>query len=114
MSKLAISSGKVTLFVNLAFGLALVVAGMMFQDRLGELLIAYTENQTRRQAETLASQAGEKLDTELKNLSYIASRIEASPDGLDQLMPMIYSESGIRQGLLAIDGTAVYGGALYV
>ncbi len=112
MSKLEILAKIGTPVVLLAFGVALLIAGMMFQGKLGELLIAYTENQTRRQAETLASQAGEKLGTELENLAYIASKLEARPDEVDQLMPMIYGESGIRQGLLAIDGTAIYGDAL--
>ncbi len=96
----------------LIFGLALLLAGVMFQDRLGELLIAYTENQTKRQAETLASQAAEKLGTELENLAYVASKIESSPHELDSLMPIMFNDPGIRQGLLAIDGKALYGDAL--
>lgn len=112
MNKQAILAKKGTLFVMLIFGLALLLAGVMFRSRLGELLIAYTENQTKRQAETLASQAAEKLGTELENLAYIASKIEANPNELDRLMPLVFNDAGVRQGLLGIDGTAYYGDPL--
>ncbi|MBQ9633443.1 MAG: response regulator [Schwartzia sp.] len=112
MNKRTIWTGKGALIVMLVFSAALLLAGVMFQDRLGELLIAYTENQTKRQAETLASQAGEKFGTELGNLAYVASKIESSPDELDRLMPMLFNDSGVKQGLLAIDGKPLYGEAI--
>ncbi len=105
--------GKGTLLAMLAFGLLLLVVGTMFQVRMGELLTAYTESQTRRQAETLASQAAESLGTELKTLAYVASKIEANPEEIDRLATMLFNEKGIRQGLLAIDGRAVYGEPLF-
>ena len=114
MNRRAIWTGKGTLFVMLLFCAALLLTGVMFRDRLGEHLIAYTENQTRRQAETLASQAGEKFGTELKNLAYVASKIESSPDELDRLMPMLFNDLGVKQGLLAIDGKALYGESIPV
>ncbi len=112
MNKHGILSKKGSLFVMLIFGAVLLMAGVMFRSRLGELLIAYTENQTKRQAETLASQAAEKLGTELENLAYIASKIESNPDEVDRLMPLVSNDFGVKQGLLGIDGKAIYGEAL--
>ena len=109
MNRRSIWTGKGTLIVMLVFCAALLLTGGMFRNRLGELLLSYTENQTKRQAETLASQAGEKLGTELENLAYVASKIESSPDELDRLMPMLFNDLGVKQGLLAIDGKALYG-----
>ena len=103
---------KGSLFVMLAFGVMLVFVGVMFNVRIGELLTAYTENQTERQAETLAEKAAETLGTELKTLAYVASKIEANPEEVNLLVPLLFNEKGIRQGLLAIDGHAVYGDAL--
>ena len=108
-----ISSMKLgTAFVVIAFGVVLLLVGVLFQDRMGELLTFYTEGQTRRQAEALAGQAAEKLGTELENLSYIASKIEANPGETRRLMPMLLDESGVQQGLLTIDGHAMYGNSL--
>jgi hypothetical protein len=59
-----------------------------------DLLSAYTESQTRRQAETLATQAAEKLGTELETLAYVAHKIEANPEAVGQIMPLIYDEAG--------------------
>ncbi len=71
--------GKGTLFAMIAFVLLLLFVGAMFQSRIGELLTAYTENQTKRQAETLATQAAENLSAEIKTLAYIASKLESNP-----------------------------------
>ena len=114
MNKHSFLAKKGTLLVMLIFGLALLLAGVMFRSRLGELLVAYTENQTRRQAETLASQAAEKFRAELDNLAYIASKIESNPNEIDRLMPMLFNERGIKQGLLNIEGNALFGDALPV
>ena len=103
---------KGSLIVMLAFAALLIFVGVMFNVRMGELLTAYTENQTERQAETLAEKAAETLGIELKTLAYIASKIEANPDEVGLLMPLLFNEKGIRQGLLAINGHAVYGDTL--
>ncbi len=100
------------LLATLFFAVILLVVGALFQQRMSELLIHYTENQTKRQAETLASQAAEKLGAELENLVYIASKIEANPKEMERLMPLVFHESGVKQGLLAIDGQAIFGDSL--
>ncbi|MBO6291043.1 MAG: response regulator [Selenomonas sp.] len=100
------------LLATLFFAAIMLVVGVLFQQRMSELLIHYTENQTKRQAETLAIQAAEKLGAELENLGYIASKIEANPEEMERLMPLVFNEAGLKQGLLAIDGRAVFGDSL--
>ncbi len=114
MSKLIsmIMMRKGSLFVMFAFGILLIFVGLMFNVRMDELLTAYTENQTKRQAETLAEKAAENFGTELKTLAYVASKIEANPGEVGRLMPLMFNEKGIRKGLLAIDGHPVYGDPL--
>ena len=52
--------GKGTAIITLVvFAFVLLFVGVMFKDRMNDLLIFYTERQTRRQAETLAGQAAE-------------------------------------------------------
>ena len=103
---------KGSIFVMMVFCVLLIFVGVMFNVRVDELLTAYTEKQTKRQAETLAEKAAETLGTELKTLAYIASKIEANPEEVGELIPLLFNDKGIRQGLLAIDGHAVYGDAL--
>ncbi|WP_051650380.1 response regulator [Selenomonas sp. AB3002] len=100
------------LLATLFFAAILLVVGALFQQRMSELLIHYTENQTKRQAETLAIQAAEKLGAELDILNYIASKIEANPEEMERLMPLVFNEAGLKQGLLAIDGQAIFGDSL--
>ncbi len=100
------------LLATLFFVVILLVVGALFQQRMSELLIHYTENQTKRQAETLASQAAEKLGAELENLVYISSKIEANPEEMERLMPLVFNEAGVKQGMLAIDGRAIFGEGL--
>ena len=112
MNKQMSMMSKGSLFVMLVFCVLLIFVGIMFNVRMGELLTAYTENQAERQAETLAEKAAETLGTELKTLAYVASKIEANPEEVMRLVPLLFNEKGIRQGVLAIDGHAVYGDAL--
>ena len=114
MNKGKFSDRYMTISVLVFFGLALLVVGAVLRDRIGTFVNSYTELQVKKQAETHALLMADKLDTELENLSYIAGRLEAAPDDMDSLMPEIYSESGVKQGLLSIDGNALYGDNLDV
>ncbi|MCR5322804.1 MAG: response regulator [Lachnospiraceae bacterium] len=109
MSKFGSSEKNRTVYVLFFFALALVIVGVVLRSRIGALLTSYTENETEKQAEVYALLMEEKLNTELENLEYIASRLEADLDDLDDLMPNLYNDNGIRQGLLSIDGKALYG-----
>ncbi len=103
-----------TVVVVVFFAVALTVVGMVLRSRIGELLTSYTEDQTGKQARTCAMLMGEKLDTELEDLEYIASRLETSLDEPGELMPRLVSKSGGRQGLLGINGKAIFGDSLDV
>ncbi|SHK26559.1 Signal transduction histidine kinase [Selenomonas ruminantium] len=109
ISLAALKGKRIAALMMAIFGLVLLLVGFMFRDRMSDLLIMYTEKQTRRQAEALAGQAAENLESELKNLGYIASKIEAAPEEMDRLVPFIFNEKGVRHGLLALDGQAIYG-----
>lgn len=105
------SSG--TLFGIFGFAIVFLIIGIMLVYRMDILLSDYAVNQTKQRAEALSELAAEKLNTELENLSFIAAMIEAAPDEIREILPMVYDEKGqIRQGLLTIDGGAVYGNSL--
>ncbi len=91
------------------FAMALLIVGIVLRSRIGMLLDNYTVSQTENQTKVYALLMEDKLDTELENLEYIASKLETSLDDLDDVMPGIYNDPGIKQGLLGIDGKAVYG-----
>ncbi len=100
---------NIIVFVLVFFACDLLIVGVLLRGRMTDFLNDYTENQTRRQAETLALMAAEELECGLDDLEYIANLIENNPDKIDILLPVINDDSGIVQGLLAIDGHALYG-----
>ncbi|MCR5053733.1 MAG: response regulator [Lachnospiraceae bacterium] len=103
------SNKKRTFYVLVFFAISLLLVGVILRLRVGELLTTYTENQTRKQAEAFAKIAEEEFLTEFENLKYVAEKMEANPYNLSTLMPAIYNEKGVQQGLLTIDGNAMYG-----
>ncbi len=109
MNKLNFPRRHRTIYVLAFFALALVVVGIVLRTRIAVLLDSYTERQTEKQIKVYALLMEEKLDTELENLEYIASKLEQTLDDMDDMMPVIYSDPGIKQGLLDIDGRALYG-----
>ena len=114
MNKKRFSDRSRTISVLLFFALALLIVGAVLRTRIGMFVQSYTELQTKKQAETHALLMSEKLNTELENLEYIAGRLEATLDDMDDVMPRIYEETGVKQGLLGIDGEAIYGDSLDV
>ena len=114
MNKKAAADRSKIISILIFFALALFVIGAVLRSRIGIFLRTYTENQVRKQAEVYALLISEKFTTELENLQYIASRLELSLDDMDDLMPSVYIDSGVRQGLLGIDIKALYGDSLDV
>ncbi|MBR1477662.1 MAG: response regulator [Lachnospiraceae bacterium] len=100
--------GSVLIF----FAISLLIIGVAFKKRTESLLTAYTERQTKRQAESMAHVASESFSAELENLKYIARKLEANPDEADRLMPLVYDGDETKQGLLTLDGKAIYGEAI--
>ncbi|MBQ1855783.1 MAG: response regulator, partial [Anaerovibrio sp.] len=103
---------KTNILASLCLAAILLLVGWLFYQRMGELLVRYTENQTRRQAETLSYQTSEKFSAELEILSYIAQKIEENPDDIEHHIPTTLGSNGVKQGLLSIDGRALYGDSM--
>ena len=109
------SSGKFRMAgVLLLFAMAFFIVGGVLRNRTRQLLQSYTESQTGKQAESFALLMAEKFDAELAKLEYIAGRLESSPGDMDVLVPRGNDGSGVRQGLLGIDGKTLYGDRLNV
>ncbi|MCR4643689.1 MAG: response regulator [Lachnospiraceae bacterium] len=107
------SSGKFRMAgVLLLFAMAFCIVGGVLRNRTRQLLQSYTESQTGKQAESFALLMAEKFDAELAKLEYIAGRLESSPGNMDALMMRDHDGSGVRQGLLGIDGKTLYGDRL--
>ncbi len=98
-----------TIVVLAFFAAALLLIGLVLRSRIGVLAVSYTEGQTEKQAQAYALVMSEKLGTEIENLEYISNVLEKSLDNIDDLMPRIYAQPGIKQGLIGIDGEALYG-----
>ena len=109
MSKRPLSERYRTISILSFFAVSLIIVGIVLRTRIGTLLDSYTEKQTEKQTEVCALLMAEKLETELENLVYIASKLEQSLDDMDDLMPRIYSDPGVKQGVLGINGEALYG-----
>ncbi len=109
MSRKPFSGKYRTLFALSFFALALVIVGIVLRSRIGMLLDSYTERQAEKQTKVNALLMEEKLNTEIENLEYIASKLEMSLDNMEDIMPRIYNDPGVKQGLLGIDGEALYG-----
>ena len=112
MNKKSVARRSKTVMVLLFFAASLIVVGLVLRNRIGVLLTSYTENQTSKRAQAFALLVEEKFNSEFDNLSYIASKLETSPKNVNDLMPRFYNRAGIRQGLLDIDGDALYGYSL--
>ncbi len=94
------------------FACSLILVGVLLKNRMELLLDAYTENQTERQAESYAMLAAARLQTGVDDLRHIAIGIEEEPEQLENVLSVLASDDEIRQGLLTIDGEALYGDAL--
>ena len=112
MNKRSVARRSKTVMVLLFFAASLIVVGLVLRNRIGVLLTSYTENQTSKSAQAFALLVEEKFNSEFDNLSYIAGKLETSPKDVNDLMPRFYNRAGIRQGLLDIDGDALYGYSL--
>ncbi len=109
MNKKSFPERHRTIVVLSFFAAALLIVGIVLRSRIAMLLDSYTESQTEKQAEVYSLLMQEKLNTEIENLEYIASVLERSLDDMDELMPGLYNDPGVKQGLLGIDGKALYG-----
>lgn len=90
------------------FTLLMVVVGALLSDRIRDLQVDYVEKQLAQQTESLAEIVKERLVAELSSMEVTARLIEA---GAVEDVGKTQDAGGLS-GLLALDGTAVYGEAL--
>lgn len=95
--------------VLLFFACALLIVGILLRMRMEQFLTSHMEDHCREQAESCALLASRMFQGELDELSYIASMIEKDPKNAESSIRSSVSGDGFVQGVLAIDGSAVYG-----
>ena len=101
---------KTRIIVNICFIVALIFVGALMSSRLNLLLNRFTEGQVARQAEAVAEKTSQTLLTELNALSGKAAAIENSMGHMNDVLHAIEpTRDHLRLGMLATDGTAVYG-----
>ncbi|MBQ9384278.1 MAG: response regulator [Ruminiclostridium sp.] len=105
-----LSLRKTRIIVNVLFIIALIFVGLLMNSRLNTLLYRFTEGQVARQAEAVADNASQALMTELVSLKNKSAALESGKEHLDEVMHVLVpSYDHMQLGLLATDGTAVYG-----
>ena len=103
--------GRKRLFTGIIVFIAvLAVVGIMMEQKMQSLLYQYMEKQVVRQAEILADLTQEKMETEKEKLNHIAWYLENQEIDKETLMEAVEDkDKGVSMGVLALDGTAVYG-----
>ena len=99
----------------LLFVAILLVVGALMRNKLVELIEEYTISQVTMQADTMAHLVENEIETEWKGLAGIAVEIEHDNARMQHIMEAYEEESeGISYGVLALDGSAVYGNQVFV
>ena len=101
-------AGMIVFLVVLGF------VGLMMQFKMKELLRGYMESQVAKQADALSQLAGEQMDVELKQLSYVANLIQSGEIDFQDIENAVwYGEEEyigkVDIGLLELGGKAVWG-----
>ncbi|MDE7325411.1 MAG: response regulator [Lachnospiraceae bacterium] len=100
--------GKNRYWIWLVFLVLMVVVGILLADRIGQMQEDYVEKQMAQQTQSMAEVVKERLRAELSSMKVAAHLIEAG--AVEDFGKM--EDAGVVSGLLALDGTAVYGEAL--
>ncbi len=110
MNKLRTLFTTSRLAINISFIIVLIFVGIMLNLRLKTLMYSFTERQVARQAEVIGEKVSGTLTNELQSLKYRVSMIEEKSDSLETVMDALArSENTMKIGLLAVNGSAVYG-----
>ena len=98
---------------------ALLLIGVLLEQRISNLLESHLESQMKLQAQAMAAYTDERFQSELARLKYMSmlmqtdedeTRPEVDEDTLDDMMrTMTEMKSDTQFGMLTLDGTAVYG-----
>jgi len=90
------------------FVILMIVVGILLSDRITELQEDYVEKQLAQQTQIMAELVQERLGAELSSMNLAARLIESG--AVEEVKKM--EGAGILDGLMALDGTAIYGEAL--
>ena len=97
--------------INLSFILVLLFIGILLNTRLRFLMYEFTEGQVARQAEVIAEKTSATLLNEVQSLRSRSKVIEVQIENtVPEVMQFMARSGGNGSiGLLALDGTAVFG-----
>ena len=85
-----------------------IFVGFLMQSKMQELLHDHMETQVMKQMKTMADLINVKLQVELDELESIAGYIEHTND-ISQVWKDVVKEENTEFGLMALDGTALWG-----
>ena len=96
--------------VNIVFIIVLLAVGFLLNSRIKTLLYGFVEGQISRQAATIAEKTSNELNTEILSITYRSAVFQQAPDKADKAYEaMVYAKPDVRIGVLATDGSAVFG-----
>jgi signal transduction histidine kinase/CheY-like chemotaxis protein len=99
--------------VNICFIIVLLFVGLLMNSRIKTLLYGFVEGQVSRQAATVAEKTSSEFKTELMSITYRATVLEQAPDKIEKVFgAMQRANPDMKIGLLATDGSAVFGSAV--
>ena len=90
------------------FVILMIVVGILLSDRIIELQESYVERQLAQQTQIMAELVQERLGAELSSMNLAARLIESG--AVQEVRKM--EGAGVLDGLMALDGTAIYGEVL--
>ncbi len=90
------------------FVILMIVVGILLSDRIIGLQESYVERQLAQQTQIMAELVQERLGAELSSMNLAARLIESG--AVEEVRKM--EGAGVLDGLMALDGTAIYGEVL--
>ena len=110
---------KTRIFVSmLVFLVVLIIVGLFMQMRMRQLLYSYMEKQVTVQAEEMSGFVKERFDKEIVTMERVSDKLHQAGGEREKLVRensgYLFPEGseGMTSGMLALDGTALYGDTL--
>ena len=110
---------KTRIFVSmLVFLVVLIIVGLFMQMRMRQLLYSYMEKQVTVQAEEMSGFVKERFDKEIVTMERVSDKLHQAGSEREKLVRensgYLFPEGseGMTSGMLALDGTALYGDTL--
>ena len=110
---------KTRIFVSmLVFLVVLIIVGLFMQMRMRQLLYSYMEKQVTVQAEEMSGFVKERFDKEIVSMERVSDKLHQAGSEREKLVRensgylFPKGSEGMTSGMLALDGTALYGDTL--